>query len=40
MMDQLKGEMAQEMGMEYIPEPQKQQQIEQNNQFYEDLKKT
>lgn len=39
MMNQLKAEVGFEMGVEYVPEPKQQQQIQENNQFYDELKK-
>ena len=39
MMNQLRAEVGYEMGVEYQPEPKQQQQIEQNNAFYDELKK-
>lgn len=39
MMNQLKVEMAHEMGQQYIPEPTAQKTQQQNNDFYEQLKK-
>jgi hypothetical protein len=39
MMGQLKAEVGFEMGVEYKPEPKQQQQMEENNAFYDELKK-
>lgn len=39
MMNELKAELAHEMGQQYIPEPSKQKMEQQNNDFYEQLKK-
>lgn len=38
-MGEIKAELAHEMGQEYIPEPSKQKQEQQNNDFYDQLKK-
>lgn len=39
MMNELKAELAHEMGQQYIPEPSKQKIEQQNNDYYEQLKK-
>lgn len=39
MLNELKAEVAHDMNCEYVPEPEKQKAQEQNNDFYEQLKK-
>ena len=38
-MDQIKAEVGHDMGIEYVPEPNQQQQAQANQDYYNDLKK-
>lgn len=38
-MNEIKAELGHEMGQQYIPEPSAQKQQQQNNDFYDQLKK-